>query len=232
MNVLDAFHSPDSRVERTIAFIDLADSTGMKEREPESSWVPAIAWMYQTIVDQVDAGSHGRIVKFLGDGVMIGYVDGATGAINDAIRIQEAIHDGVAKGRVRIACTCGVTTGEVVAFTDAQGNEDYLGLVVDRAARLCSIASAQAIFVDMATIASAQLNKLRSTVGVALYRRLDEYYGAVERAQLRGFEEPVPYHEIRWGQTLFGPKPHVAAAPAPQTSTQPAPRHGLDGFAS
>jgi class 3 adenylate cyclase len=220
MSVLDAFQSPESRVERTIVFVDLVDSTGMKEREPESSWVPTIAWLYRAISDQVQRGGAGQIVKFLGDGVMIAYVDGATQAINDAIGIQETIRDAVFERRVRLECACALASGEVVAFLDAQQNEDYLGLVVDRAARLCSIASAQAIFVDARTIASAQLNKVRSSVGVALRRSIEDYCGAGERAGLRGFVEPVRYHEIRWDQGLFGPKPHIAPVAPPQTSTQ------------
>ncbi len=232
MNVADGFLFPDTREERTIVFVDLVDSTGMKEREPESSWVPAVHWLYRAVAARVSRDA-GRVVKFLGDGVMLSYADGATQAINDAILIQETIRDAVHERRVALRCACGISTGHVVTFVDAQGNEDYLGLVADRAARLCSLASAEAIFVDRTTVASAQLNKVHSSVGVALHRPIEAYHGRQEHARLRGFVQPVPYHEILWDQERFGPKPHVAPVAPPQRSTQVPPDElGQEGQAA
>lgn len=228
MSVLDTLRSPDSRVERTIAFVDVVQSTSMKQQEPETSWIPAIAWLYEAVTAAVAAGGSGTVVKTLGDGVMLAYADDATQALNDAIAVQEAIKDAVSERHVRLYCSYGVATGEVMTFVGENDQVDYLGLVVDRAQRLCSIASAQAILVDTATIASAQLNKVRSTVGSVLRRNVEDYQGELEKANLAGFAQPVPYREIRWDQQLFGLKSRVVtaaidSAEAPGATSAPRP---------
>jgi cold shock CspA family protein len=99
-----------------------------------------------------------------------------------------------------------------VTFELPPGHNDYLGESIDKAARLCSAASPQAIFVDVATTASAQMNKVRSRVGEVLRRPIAEYQGDVQRASLTGFSAPVEYHEILWAQQLFGLKSKVLTA--------------------
>ena len=104
LNLTDTLHSSDARVERSIIFIDLVDSTGLKLNTPEASWLPHYGWFYEVCADRVAAGGAGTIVKLLGDGVMIAYSeDQATQAINDAITIQEALEDGVEGQHVRVS---------------------------------------------------------------------------------------------------------------------------------
>lgn len=211
MKLPDNFRDPSRRVSKAITFIDIVDSTGMKEREPEAAWLTTFAYIYEVIRDVIDVGD-GTITKFLGDGAMIEYDDDhATSAINDAILIQEAIKEDVERKQVTVKCAIGIAIGDVVQFEMNDGM-DYLGTTVDRAARLCSIASAGSIFVDTATTASAQMNRIRSTIGTALGRKTDEYQGPVERANLPGFVAPVEYHEIKWDQQLFGVKSKVVSA--------------------
>ncbi len=213
LNLTDTLHSSDARVERSIIFIDLVDSTGLKLNTPEASWLPHYGWFYEVCADRVAAGGAGTIVKLLGDGVMIAYnEDQATQAINDAITIQEALEDGVEGQHVRLACSIGIATGEVVEFVWSGNSADYLGTVVDRSARLSAAASAQAIFVDVATTASARMNRVHSRVGKALRRPIAEYQGETQKAQLKGFLSPVEYHELHWAQQLFGLKSKVLTA--------------------
>lgn len=64
----------------------------------------------------------GTIVKFTGDGAMIAYgEDDATHAINDAIRVQEAIKESVERRQVTVSCSIGIALGEVVEFETAHG---------------------------------------------------------------------------------------------------------------
>jgi class 3 adenylate cyclase/cold shock CspA family protein len=231
LNITETLHSSDARVERSISFIDLVDSTGLKLNTPEASWLPHYGWFYEVCADRVAAGGAGTIVKLLGDGVMIAYSeDQATQAINDAIAIQEALEDGVEGQHVRLACSIGIATGEVVEFVWSGESADYLGTVVDRAARLSAAASAQAIFVDGATTASARMNRVHSRVGKALRRPIAEYQGETQKAQLKGFLSPVEYHELHWAQQLFGLKSQVLTATidsAPATASQPAPSRNV-----
>lgn len=221
LNLTETLHSIDARVERSISFIDLVDSTGLKQNTPEASWLPHYAWFYEICADRVAGGGAGTIVKLLGDGVMVAYPeDQATQAINDAIAIQEALEDGVEGRHVRLACSIGIATGEVVEFVWSGSGADYLGTVADRAARLSAAASAQAIFVDVATTASARMNRVTSRVGTALKRPFAEYQGETQKAQLKGFPSPVEYVELYWGKQLFGLKSKVLtatidSAPAP-----------------
>jgi class 3 adenylate cyclase/cold shock CspA family protein len=213
LNLIETLHSSEARVERSIAFVDLVDSTGLKMSTPEASWLPHYGWFYEVCADRVAAGGAGRVVKLLGDGVMLAYgEDQATQAINDSVAIQEALEDGVEGQHVRLACSIGIATGEVVEFTWSGSSADYLGTVVDRAARLSAAASAQAIFVDVATTASARMNRVRSRVGTALRRPIAEYQGEAQKAQLKGFSSPVEYHELYWAQQLFGLKSRVLTA--------------------
>jgi class 3 adenylate cyclase len=235
MNLFENFRDPNLRVGKAITFIDIVDSTGMKEREPEAGWLTTFGYVYDVIREVVTRGEVGLLVKYTGDGALLAYgEDFATHAINDAIQIQQTIKESVERRQVTVNVSIGVSIGEVVEFETSHGT-DYLGTVVDRAARLCSIASAGAIFVDTATIASAQMNRVRSTVGEALGRKTDEYQGPVERASVAGFLTPVEYHEIKWDQQLFGVKSKVVTAaiesrPAtPPTPLQPRPAVGALG---
>lgn len=213
MKLSEAFSAPESRVEGTWVFVDMFDSTGMKANGVEANWLPTTGWFYDVVSEKVYEGDAGTIVKFLGDGVMIAYgADGATQAINDAIRIQEALEDGVEGRQVRVACSIGVATGEAVTFETTPGVQDYIGEVVDRASRLCSVASPQAIFVDTATTASAQMNKVRSKLGAVLRRRIAEYQGDEQKTTLKGLATPVSYQEILWSQQPFGLKSKVVTA--------------------
>jgi class 3 adenylate cyclase/cold shock CspA family protein len=215
MKLLEGFRDPSLYVQRVVVFFDVVGSTMMKERETQSAWLTNIASFYDIINEVVDAGGCGTVVKFLGDGAMIVYNDDhALQAINDAIKIQEAIKDDVQKRKVLLHASVGIATGEVAEFKMANGQVDCLGSVVDRAARLCSIASAGAIFVDTPTTQAAPMHRVSSLIGSALDRKTDEYQGPTERASVPGFSSPIEYSELLWGQQLFGVKSKVMTAAA------------------
>jgi cold shock CspA family protein len=47
---------------------------------------------------------------------------------------------------------------------------------------------------------------ITSVFGAVVNRSSDEYQGEVQKAPLKGFREPVAYHEILWDQQLYGVK--------------------------
>ncbi len=153
----EAFADADSRVGRTVVFIDQVGSTQMKEQQPEAGWLPALGWLYDTVTMIATAAVESVEVKYLGDGIMLVFdSDNATEAVNAAVRVQEAINDAAGgasgtKGTIDFTCSVGISTGSVVTFVTPTGSRDYLGTVVDKARRLCDAASPKAIFADRAT---------------------------------------------------------------------------------
>jgi class 3 adenylate cyclase len=208
----EAFADVQSREARTVVFIDQVGSTAMKEQQPEAGWLPALGWLYDTVTAIATEADQEAGIKYLGDGIMISFdSDRATDAVNVAIRVQEAIHDANqgrtgAKGVVDFNCSVGVSTGSVVTFLTPAGSRDYVGTVVDKARRLCDAASPKAIFVDRATASAANVMKIVSRLGIALGRAPEQYQGDVQRAPLKGFDQPVEYYEIFWDQQLYGLK--------------------------
>jgi class 3 adenylate cyclase/cold shock CspA family protein len=245
----EAFADVNSREDRTLLFVDQVNSTMMKEQQPESHWLPALGWLYDTTTRIVIHVAPEAEIKYLGDGIMVSFdSDRATEAVNVAIQIQEAINDANqvrtgTKGTVDFNCSVGVSTGSVVSFITPTGARDYVGTVVDKARRLCDAASPKAIFVDRATASAANIMRIVSRVGSALGRTPEQYQGDVQRAPLKGFDQPVDYYELFWDQQLYGLKSEgvtrsadrlrPAAPPvldAPVLVSRPAPKmpHALE----
>lgn len=208
----DSFADPQSREDRSIVFIDQVGSTAMKEQQPESGWLPALGFLYDTVTTIAIRINPDAEIKYLGDGIMISFdSDRATEAVNMAIQVQESINDANmgrvgSKGAVDFNCSVGVGTGPVVAFLTPTGSRDYVGTVVDKARRLCDAASPKGILVDRATAAAANIMRIASRVGSALGRTPEQYQGDVQRVPLKGFDQPVDYYEVFWDQQLHGLK--------------------------
>jgi class 3 adenylate cyclase len=226
----EAFADDQSREGRTFVFIDQVGSTAMKEQQPEASWLSALGWFYDTVTGTVMRVAADAEVKYLGDGIMVSLdSDRATEAVSIAIQVQEAINDANqgglgSKGVVDFNCSMGVSTGSVVAFLTPTGSRDYVGTVVDKARRLCDAASPKAVFIDRATAAAANITKITSRLGVALRRTPEQYQGDLQRAPLKGFDQPVEYYEIFWDQQLHGLKSEGVTMSAGRIQPAAAPR--------
>lgn len=208
----EAFASAESRMDRTVVVVDVIDSTAMKEQQAEVTWLNSLGWMYDKVTEIAKKAVSDVAVKYIGDGIMLVVgTDHTTEAVNLAIQVQEAITEagksnGGGKGVIDFTCSVGISTGAVVGFTTPSGSPDYVGAVVDKAFRLCSTANAKAIFADTATLGAANMMRIRSVFGAAVNRTSDQYQGEVQKAPLKGFHEPVAYHEILWDQQLYGVK--------------------------
>jgi class 3 adenylate cyclase len=226
----DTFRTRESRVTKTIVAIDLKDSAGMKEKEPEASWLTTYGWFFDLLTTTIGNVAYkdkdkGKIVKYLGDGAMIIFnEDSPADAINWSIEIQERIADAQAERRVSCDCSIGIAYGEVVEFDTPQGAKDYIGTVVDKAFRLCSAANAKAIFVDTETVSAAAMNRIRSRLGAIAPRRTPaEYQGPDESVTVKGFSRPVAYHEIMWGNTRYGVSSPFVTKLSSQQAAAPSP---------
>ncbi len=122
-------------VNRSIAIVDIADSVSLIQRDETgtiSRWLDLVA----TIDSRILPTNSGRIVKSLGDGLLLEFAS-ARSSVTAALAIQDLVRrseETVAAGR-RILLRIGVETGDVVA--DAR---DVYGHGVNLAARLATLA--------------------------------------------------------------------------------------------
>jgi class 3 adenylate cyclase/cold shock CspA family protein len=232
----EAFADPKSRMDATVVVIDVINSTYMKQSQPQAAWLSSLGWFYDVVRDIAEQRIPDVTIKYLGDGIMLTCsTDYTTQAVGAAVEVQEAISQASrsnagAPGLIEFACSVGISTGMVVAFTTGSGTPDFVGSVVDKAFRLCSAANANAIFLDTATLGAANAMRIRSIVGEALDRSVDEYVGEVQKTPLKGFDKPVAYHELQWDKQLYGVKSSTVTAstdrmkaPAPVRSDDTAP---------
>ena len=114
---------------RTIVFLDLTRFTALTDAHGDD----AAAEVVDRFVDAVTAAvvGRGRLVKTLGDGVLLEARDAAA-AIEVADDVSHRLHDAEAMPEV----TGGIATGSVVDRGD-----DVLGAVVNLAARLSDLAT-------------------------------------------------------------------------------------------
>lgn len=118
----------------TLVFTDIVDSTILAERIGDSGWV-ALAKDHESDIRRITARHRGTVVKMLGDGSMLAF-DSARAAVRAAVDIQAATGDDYA---VRV----GIHAGEVV-----RSEGDLLGITVNKAARVASIAGGGQVLIS------------------------------------------------------------------------------------
>ncbi len=224
----------------TVLFGDIVGSTGIKETQTETSWVKGTMFLYSAVENAMSAALREVATrKYLGDGVMIAApAMYAAEMVNTGIKLLEAISDARkgragGKGEIDYNITVGVATGDVREVAMPDGRRDFIGQVPDKASRLCSLATTKGLLVDVATVAAANMTLIRSRVGVALDRRVEEYLSPRDSAPLKGFAQKVDFHEIMWSDQFFGVKANnltssvarleAATRPEPASPTPPAP---------
>jgi len=161
---------------RAIMFTDIVGSTKMTERLGDRRATELIR-AHDSIVRRCLNHSGGREVKHTGDGIMASFaftpeaIDCATAIQQEFLRFNhgnpEPIH-------VRIGLDCG---------EPIEDSNDLFGSTVQRAARLCSAASADRILVSE--------NICREDVGLGIFKR-------TKQRRLKGFSNPVPAFECVW----------------------------------
>ena len=124
-----------ARAERRLAAIFAADVVGysrLVERD-EAGTLAALRDLRREVIDPLLAEHHGRIVKLMGDGLIVEF-----GSVVDAVTCAVAVQERVAKPQAarpperRIVLRIGVNVGDVVI----EGDGDLLGDGVNVAARL------------------------------------------------------------------------------------------------
>jgi adenylate cyclase len=118
------------RVERTLAFLDLCGFTAFTEAEGDTA-VVAVLSRLRSILRAVTEQRGVRITKWLGDGAMLSGLDPlAVVGCADEVRQDMATSS-------PLALRGGIVRGPVIMFE----GDDYIGGVVNDAARLCRAAA-------------------------------------------------------------------------------------------
>lgn len=125
----------------TILFTDIVDSTALSQSMGDERWSELISEHFDT-VGEIVGGQGGSVVKTLGDGGMFVFPSG-TSALFAAIQTQRAVTEPATSG---LSLRVGVHTGDVV-----QGGNDYIGLTVNKAARVAAAAQGGQILVSATT---------------------------------------------------------------------------------
>ena len=156
----------------TVVFTDLEGFTSYTEREGDETAGRLLA-EHQRVVGPIVRGRGGRIVKHLGDGLLVTFPS-AEAAVLAGVELVEA-HDEPLRMRA------GMHTGEVLVMR----NHDVIGHVVNVAARVTESARGGEVLVTAdVRIAVAELTAVR--------------FGRYRRKSYKGIGEPVRISSVVW----------------------------------
>jgi len=163
----------------TIVFTDVEGSTGLTQRLGDAK-AREVLRAHERIVREALQAHGGAEVKAMGDGFMASFAS-ATRALECAIAMQRAFaaHNEAADAPIRVRI--GLNAGEPIAE-----EKDLFGTAVNMAARIAAQAAGGEILV------ANVVRELAAGKGFLFSDR-----GEVD---LRGFEEPVRLHEVRWAE--------------------------------
>jgi len=165
--------------ETTIAFADFTGSTGLYESLGNTKAAETLTRGIQWI-GKLCESRGGRVIKYLGDGVLMAFADNTT-AVNAMAEIQRLHHERISAWpeRVRLKIKIGMARGPVLEQAG-----DCFGDAVNLAARLSDLAQGQQILVSQPVIAALVDQTIRC-------RNL----GMMD---IRGKAEPVEVHRVEW----------------------------------
>src|SRR5689334_7447006 len=134
---------PEERVQRRLAAIVVADVVGYSRliEQDEAGTIAVLRERRKDILMPLVAEHHGRIVKVMGDGVLVEFAS-AVNAVGCAVELQERMagaNDGLPDER-RIVLRIGINLGDLVV----EGGDLY-GDGVNVAARLQAMAEPSGI---------------------------------------------------------------------------------------
>lgn len=158
----------------TVMFTDIVDSTVLTNAVGDQAWSETITW-HNEVISSCISEQGGILVKSLGDGTMSTFASGRS-ALFAALSINSHFINSDREPRFDVRI--GVHTGDVV-----QEKNDYIGSVVNKAARIASAAQAREILVSDAT---------RAMVGGSLGFKFSD----PKTVKLRGLEGPHTIYQL------------------------------------
>lgn len=167
-------------VQATVVFTDLHGSTAVFEALGNARATETVTQITTWITQQC-AAHGGRLVKTLGDGVMVIFMDKQS-AVSAAVEIQRLHHKRTMRQPtdIRLPIRIGLSTGEVEMVAG-----DCYGDAVNVAARLCDLCGPHQIWAAASTLDS--VSEVRGTS----FRMLGPIH-------IRGRAEPCNVSQIEW----------------------------------
>ncbi|MDO8317600.1 adenylate/guanylate cyclase domain-containing protein [Rhodoferax sp.] len=167
-------------VQTTVVFADLFGSTGVFESLGNAQATAAVTQATNWVAEKITANG-GRVVKFLGDGVLAVF-DKTPDAISAVVDIQRSHQLRLASlsPQIYMPLRIGVVRGDVVLVDD-----DCYGDAVNIASRLSALTGPHQIWVnDKAIEYSAKLN--------------DVHFRLLGPIAIRGRSEPCSVYQVEW----------------------------------
>ena len=160
----------------TVMFTDIVGSSALAEAIGDVRWAAIVALHVKTIEALLEQHA-GRLVKTMGDGTMSTFT-AAGQALRAAMAVQRSMDEMV--GEPRISLRVGLNTGDIV-----QAGDDFIGTVVNKAARIAAAAQPGEIRVSDAT---------KAMVGNAV----DYTFTAPATVQLKGLVGDHTLYRLDW----------------------------------
>jgi class 3 adenylate cyclase len=171
-------------VQTTVVFTDLHGSTAVFEALGNAKATEAVTEITNWVGQQcVQAG--GRLVKTLGDGVLVMFSE-AQNAVDAVVHIQRAHSKRILRvpANLRMPMRIGVASGEVEVVAG-----DCYGDAVNVAARLCDLCGPSQIWANAAAV-----NTIEEGPGMTL-----RVLGPIN---IRGRSEPCTVYQIEWHEDV------------------------------
>ena len=181
----------------TVVFADITGSTGLFESLGNAKATRAITSLTQWI-GKISTVHGGRVVKYLGDGVLVVFADNAK-AVSAVIGIQR-IHQqriGDWPKQLRMGLQIGMARGKIVE----QGG-DCFGDAVNLASRLSDLSGREQIFATSAVIDQLEQSGTASAIRSICLGELD----------IRGRTEACVVHKIEWQAEVLSELMTIRAA--------------------
>jgi class 3 adenylate cyclase len=169
-------------IERRLAAILSADVAGYSRlmEVDEAGTLAALQAHRAELIDPTIAAHHGRIVKLMGDGLLVEFAS-AIDAVECAVEIQQGMavrNASVPDGR-RIALRVGVNLGDVIIEDD-----DIYGDGVNVAARLQELAERGGVYIS-------------GTVFEQVDGKIDQQFSDMGNQQIKNIAKPVRVYRAR-----------------------------------
>lgn len=162
---------------RTILFTDIEGSTALTQRLGDLQ-ARQLLRQYERITRQALADHGGAEVKALGDGFLT-WFDSASKALECAVTMQQSFESFNRQGHPAVHVRIGINAGEPIA-----DGQDIFGTAVNLTARIAAAARGTQVLVS---------DVVRQLVAGKGFLFTDQ--GEVH---VRGYDEPVRLHELRW----------------------------------
>lgn len=155
-----------NRVTRTIGFVDLCGFTRHTQQHGDEEAVRSLM-LFRAVTREVSARHGVRVAKWLGDGAMLVAIEP-----EDLAEAMTEMRRLMVSNRATLALRAGIATGAVILFE----GDDYIGSVVNLAARMSDLAEPGQIVAPAEFVSALMVNTEAIPIG---------------KLTVNGFEDPI-----------------------------------------